>query len=276
MAKQIDSLMKMLAKKYSDIEDSSHPNFLKHFLNGIIMIFVGNTKNLHKLFEAINNLHPSIKFTMSHTSNNTEKISESCDRPKAEAVTLCTIREGKFVLGLYIKPTDRSQYLLTSICHPAHCVENIPFSLALRINIICRDISKRDIRHEELKEMLLEKEYPEGMVNSAIHRAKTITMSQALKPVVAHNETRGPAFVTFFDPGLPNIQSIQLKQWRSMTNVNPYLQEVFPQPLLVSYKRQKNLKDKLVKAKVAKYIKMKPKRYLKGIKKCGFHCTARP
>ena len=61
-----------------------------------------------------------------------------------------------------------------------------------------------------------------------------------------------------------------------MTNQNPYLQEVFLQPPLVSFKRQKNLRDKLVRAKVSKDIKMKPKRYLKGMKKCGFQCTACP
>ena len=55
-----------------------------------------------------------------------------------------------------------------------------------------------------------------------------------------------------------------------MTNQNPYLQEVFPQPPLTSFKRQNNLKDKLVRAKVPKEKKMKPKKYLKGMKKCGF------
>ena len=70
-------------------------------------MFVGTTKNLHKMFQDINNLHPNIKFTMSHshTSNNNENISESCDCLKAEAVpfldTLCTIGEGKVVLDLY-------------------------------------------------------------------------------------------------------------------------------------------------------------------------------
>ena len=157
MAKKIDPIIKMLLKQFSDINIESN-EFLKRFLDDIIMMFVGTTKKLHQMFELINKIHPNIKFTMAHTSNKDEKESESCNCPKTDSVpfldTLCTIREGKVILDLYKKPTGRNQYLLTSSCHPAHCVENIPFSLALRINRICTDISQRDIRHHELKEML--------------------------------------------------------------------------------------------------------------------------
>ena len=72
------------------------------------------------MFDEINNIHPNIKFTMAHTSNIDEPESESCDCPKTDSVPyldpLRTIREGNIILGN---------------CHPAHCVENIPFSLAL-------------------------------------------------------------------------------------------------------------------------------------------------
>ena len=279
MAKKIDPIIKMLLKQFSDINIDSN-EFLKQFLDDIIMMFVGTTKKLHQMFEQINNIHPNIKCTMAHTPNKDEKVSESCNCPKTDSVpfldTLCTIREGKVILDLYKKPTDRNQYLLTSSCHSAHCVENIPFSLALRLNRICTDISQRDIRHQELKEMILEREYPEGLVISAITRAKTISRSQALKPVVAHKQSRRPAFVTFFDPRLPDIQKIQMKHWRSMKDQDPYLQEVFPEPPLTAFKRQTNIKDRLIRAKVPNMKPNKPQRVMKGMKMCGLNCTSCP
>ena len=39
---------------------------------------------------------------------------------------------------------------------------------------ICSDEEKRDIRMKELKEMLLEREYDESVVDTAITRAKKI------------------------------------------------------------------------------------------------------
>ena len=132
MAKKVDAKLKSIANKYSEIS----LDFLKRFLDVLIIFFVGSTKKLHKFLEEINQFHPNIKFTMSHTSNKHELESESCDCEKLDAIpfldTLLTIRDGKIIFDLYKKPTDRNQCLLTSSCHPAHCEENIPFSLALR------------------------------------------------------------------------------------------------------------------------------------------------
>ena len=44
--------------------------------------------------------------------------------------------------------------------------------------------------------------------------------------------------------------------------------EVFPLPPLVAYRRPPNLKDKLIRAKVPPPVNTRPKRELKGMKKC--------
>ena len=77
--------------------------------------------------------------------------------------TLCKIQGGKIVTDLYRKKTDRNQYLLTSSCHPAHTTKNIPFSLALRIVRICSLPEDREKRFEELKCLLLAREYKNKM-----------------------------------------------------------------------------------------------------------------
>ena len=183
-------------------------------------------------------------------------------------------KRGEIILDLYKKPTDRNQYLLTSSCHPAHCVENIPFYLALRIVRVCTDISTRDTRHTELKNMLMEREYPESMVDNALRKAKAIHRSTALKKVVAHKQTKRPIFATLYDPRLPNLQKIQLKHWLCMTQ-DPYLEEVFPEPPLVAFRRQKNIKDFLARAKIPANT-TRQHRNLNGMKKCTQQCTACP
>ena len=73
--------------------------------------------------------------------------------------TSCSIRDGKIIVDLHRKPTDRNQYLLPSSCHPAHVTKNIPFSLAYRIVRICSEQETRDKRLEELKQLLLDRGY---------------------------------------------------------------------------------------------------------------------
>ena len=61
-----------------------------------------------------------------------------------------------------------------------------------------------------------------------------------------------------------------------MITLDPYLSEVFPQPPLVAHKRQKNIRDFVIKAKVPKPNLTKPKRILNGMKRCTKMCPICP
>ena len=49
---------------------------------------------------------------------------------------------------------------------------------------------------------------------------------------------------------------------------DPHLAEAFPKPPLVAYKRQKTIRDKLIRSKVPAPIPSRPKRKLMGMSKC--------
>ena len=57
---------------------------------------------------------------------------------------------------------------------------------------------------------------------------------------------------------------------------DPYLSEVFSQPPLTAYKRQKNIRDHLIRARVPKNPRNFPERNRRRMKKCGKNCTACP
>ena len=57
--------------------------------------------------------------------------------------TSCEIMNGKLKIDLYMKNTDRNQYLLPSSCHPMQIKTNIPFSLCLRILEVCTNKSDK-------------------------------------------------------------------------------------------------------------------------------------
>ena len=128
----------------------------------------------------------------------------------------------------------------------------------------------RDIGFQELKEMLLEREYSPGIIDSAIAKARAIPRHVALRRVPRQEITNKPAFVVCFDPRLPSIPQIVKKHWRSMVFENKYLESVYPEPPLVSYRRQQNIREKIIRAKVAPE---RQHRVIKGMTKCG-HCLA--
>ena len=144
--------------------------------------------------------------------------------------TSCSLKNGRIILDLYRKPTDRNKYLLPDSCHPYSCIENIPLSLATRITRICTEPDTREMRFNELKEMLLDRDYKEGMIDAAISRARSIPRAEAIKKVIRDNtqSNKRPVFVVSWDPRLPSIPAITQKSWCSMATQDPYLGEVFP------------------------------------------------
>ena len=177
LARRIDQKIIELGLKYGENNKSAFLLF-KRFLDDLINIFKGTSKQLHKLFEEINNFHPTLKFTMCHTTPEEEAEEDRCDCEFTKSIpfldTSLSIEDGKVEIDLYRKKTDRNQYLLPASCHPKSTSLSIPFSLSLRIVRICTNSTKRDLRLQELKIILLAREYPEDIVDAAINKARKI------------------------------------------------------------------------------------------------------
>ena len=238
MARRLDQKIKNTLQK--NTLGNTPLNLLKRFLDDIISIFYGSSKNIHKFLEEINKIHPAIKFTMQHTSIPGEDPNLRCSCPNKESIpfldTLLTIKQGRVSIDLYRKPTDRNQYLLTSSCHPPQTTLNIPFSIALRIVRICTEEDQREQRFDELKQFLIDREYKPSMIDSAITKARSIPRKEALKNTAARNkQTRRPVLAVTWDPRLPPIPSIQLKHWRSMRSQDTMLAKAFKEPPLTAY-----------------------------------------
>ena len=62
---------------------------------------------------------------------------------------------------------------------------------------------------------------------------------------------------------------IQAKHHRAMKCQDQYLAKVFPEPPLVGFRRQRNLKNHLIRAKVPAPAPIYPQRERKGMNKCG-------
>ena len=144
----------------------------------------------------------------------------------------------------------------------------------MRIVRICARKEDREKRFEELRDLLLARDYRHKIIESAIQKARNIPRPEALRSVTREKTTTRPVFVINFDPRLPSIPTIVKKHWRTMVQ-DPRLKEIFPEPPLVAYKRPPNIKEKLIRAKVPKENPYKPKRNLQGMKKC-LKCSVCP
>ena len=72
MAKKIDPKILEAAMKFSS-NNSNPVTFLKRFIDDIFMVWRRSIENLHKFLKILNEIHPTIKFTASHTTPNPQQ-----------------------------------------------------------------------------------------------------------------------------------------------------------------------------------------------------------
>ena len=107
--------------------------------------------------------------------------------------------------------------------------------------------------------MLEDRKYKPSLVDAAIRRSRAIQRAQALKKVVLPPHSKRPIFAVTDDPRLPDLQSLQRKHWWSMIQ-DQYLTSVFPEPPLVASRKQKNIADFLIRARLPPILSLHPKR----------------
>ena len=102
-----------------------------------------------------------------------------------------------------------------------------------------------------MMEMLLERYYTPGIIDTAISKTKAIFRDQTLKLVLRQPIQQRLICVVSYNPRLPSIPGVTKKHWRSKVSQDNYQERVFPEPPLIAFKRQKNLRETLIRAKCA-------------------------
>ena len=74
-------------------------------MDDLFSVFNGTTKKLHEFLEEINQIHPNIKFTMDHTTPETEAKEDHCACERKNSVpfldTLVSIENNQIKTDLY-------------------------------------------------------------------------------------------------------------------------------------------------------------------------------
>ena len=159
------------------------------------------------------------------------------------------VLNNKIETDLYSKPTDAHQYLHWTSCHPPHTRKNLPFSLAYRLRRICSTDHFLTKRLEELRQFLQFRKYKNKIIDLAIQKALAISRQSTFtrKNKVKSND-RVP-LVTTYHPGLPNLHNI-VKLYFPLLQRSARCKDAIPKIPIVAYRRPKNLKDILVRARL--------------------------
>ena len=125
------------------------------------------------------------------------------------------------------------------------------------------------LRTERLKRNLISRQYHPKIVDEAFDKVRSISRVDALKKVMKPKNDR-PVLAVTYHPALPSVAATLKTHWGVMTSQSANLKRCFPKPPMVAYRRAKNLKDHLVKAKISS--KRKSTRLKNGYGPCKGGC----
>jgi hypothetical protein len=219
------------------------PLVYRRYIDDIFMLFNSITE-VNLFSEYCNKFHETIKFT---TEFSTKEV--------AFLDTLVKInQEGKVYTTLYTKPTDTHNYLLPSSAHPQHCISNTPYSQFLRLRRNCHLVEDFLKEAGIMANHYIQRGYDENRVKNQVLQALKKDRATLLNPYkksqkIDGNRSNNVRFITDYNPKVPSLNNILQKHWHIL-EANPLCRQIFVDKPQVVYRRSKNLKDHLVRAKV--------------------------
>ena len=123
---------------------------------------------------------------------------------------------------------------------------SIPFSQFLRLRHLCSDNSDFSEKSEAMCQFFDKRGYSVSLVQADHYRAQQIVRQSALQTTVKENTDRIP-FTLTFHPHKHAVKSIILKNFKLLQNDSETC-TIFSQPPLISFKRDKNIGNFLVRS----------------------------
>jgi len=194
---------------------------------------------LMDFIDFIQNFHPTIKFT--------SNIS-------AESVTFLdaklSLQNQQISTSVHYKPTDSHSYLDYKSSHPPSTKDSIPYSQFLRLKRLCTNTEDFQCKALEMCDFFRNRQYPEHVIQDALHKATQVSREQALQPTTHQQNLQDrPVVSLLYHPTIHKVRKILLSNW-SILHSRPEVADIFSKPPLIAYKRDTNLKDLLVKSRM--------------------------
>ena len=209
----------------------------KRYLDDCFIIWNNSWGDITTLHEILQNVHPNIKLTV------------ETSKKEIPFLDILIIKNGcKIITDIYRKPTDTQQYLHFKSHHPKTCRTSIPYTLARRICTIIVPSALRNIRLNELRNVLKERGYPITLINKGIELANSLPLN-ILRQAKVKDSKQPLAFVSTFNRRNPELFTEAYNHLNNL-RMDDKLNDILNNTKVIKSKRQpNNLKQILTHAK---------------------------
>ena len=212
------------------------------YIDDIFFIWTHGKEALDEFLAFANNKKHGITFEVTPESVSTVSV------PFLDIRVI--LKNNKLHTDLYVKPTDKSQYLNFKSSHPYHQKANLPYGLALRIKRICSDTADFRRHCDKLVTLLRKRGFKLGLIKEGIRKASLLNRSDLLQPAEQRERDDRTIFSTTYNPMIPDLRQ-KIVDLQPILHSTPKCRELFPKPPIIAYRRNRNLNDLLVSRRLS-------------------------
>ena len=214
------------------------------FRDDVFALYLGNMEEATEFLKKANDIHPTLKFKYEISMSQGTFLDTTVFKGKRFQ------NENILDFKPYVKPTEKFQYIHRQSSHPKSVFGGLIKGELLRF--VRTATNKEDYinRSALFKEKLLLRGYTskefDTAFNSVDHEHRDTYLTEKAKT----NRGKTPlVFTTTYNPHLKGFSRALARNWELISQ-NGKLSKIFPNKPIIAYRRGKNLKDYLVRAKL--------------------------
>ena len=222
---------------------SAHkPLAWKRYIDDITSLWHTSRDVVEKFIEQANKHHLTIKFTAEISCTDATFLDTTTYKGQRFN------NESVLDIRMHFKPKETLQYTFFTTCHPPGVKKGFVKCEALRLLITNSSIKTFEENITTFKKHLLERGYPQNLINNTLSEVKFQERTEAL---LQRNKTKKRIlpFITQYHPAVPNLKEILTRKWYLILQ-QPLLNQIFKEPPIISYRKGCSLKDILERAKI--------------------------
>lgn len=214
------------------------------FRDDVFALYTGSEQEASIFLDRANQLHPTLKFK--YNISRTHGVFLDTIVFKGKRFNTENILDFK----PYVKPSEKFQYIHRQSSHPKAVFQGLIKGELMRFVRTATNLEDYMNRAELFKQKLMIRGYSAIEFNSAFEQVHHHQRNTYLEERDTKKYAQMPlVFTTTYNPHLHGFQRALTRNWDIITK-SDYLTKIFPRKPTIAFRRNKNLSDTLVRARL--------------------------
>ena len=228
-------------------EHQRRPHLWLRFIDDVFFVWSGDESSLKHFIDYCNNystqqgMQSTIRFTTSYSRTDVSFLDMKV-----------SLKNNKICTSLHSKTVDTHTYLHSTSFHSRSTILSLPKTQFIRIRRLCSTLSDYQFHAQKFLDFFIRRGYKKHLLQKQIREVADMPRQELLtvKPKLMPDDHPSRTVLSIaWHPRLQFLQRALHSSYKRFSTQYATLKDVFPEPPLVAFRRNRTLRDTLVHAR---------------------------